>query len=58
VVDYIRLYLSPYRYHLDRVSPREYHLAKAITLLVRNIVERMKFTCTMIGYFVHAAKCN
>jgi hypothetical protein len=32
-------------------------LVKAITLLVRNIVEAVKFTCTMKVCFAHVAVC-
>jgi hypothetical protein len=36
----------------------KHYLVKAITLLERNIVEGVKFICTMMGYFAHAVECS
>jgi len=33
-------------------------LVKAITFLVKNIVEDVRFTCIMKACFVHAVVCN
>jgi hypothetical protein len=38
---------------------RKYYLVKkAIISMARNIVEGVKFTCTMKMHFAHAAECS
>jgi hypothetical protein len=40
-------------------ATREYHLVlEVIILMVRNIVEGVRFTYTMTDCFVHAAECS
>jgi hypothetical protein len=44
--------------YVKEYTQTKYRLVKAITLLVRNTVEDVKFTCTMMGYFVHVVVCS
>jgi hypothetical protein len=39
-------------------TQRNYRLAKAITLMVRNIVEDVRFTCITTDFFVHVVVCS
>jgi hypothetical protein len=45
--------------YVKEFATREHHLVlEVITLMVRNTVEDVKFTCIMTDYFVHAVVCS
>jgi hypothetical protein len=40
-------------------ATRDYHLVQdVITLMVRNTVEGVRYTCIMMDCFVHAVECS
>ena len=47
------------RIYAKEFATREYHLVlEVITLMVRDIVEGVKYTCIIMDCFVHAVVCS
>jgi hypothetical protein len=45
--------------YMKEFATREYHLLlEVITLMVRNTVEGVRFTCIIMDCFVHAVECS